>query len=621
MPAKKTTKTKKNALKEIAIKNLKKDGLKQVKSRQLKQTKSNSKQVKPKSEPKTRVINYKCKQCLKTISFHLEEEKLKSKKFPIFLGNIHGYPAHKLIIKVNKDLKVESFEIQENLKKTPISQNASAINQELLGSLGLTKNEIQLYIKCTGKGPVSLGEMAIIGELSIEEVENSINKFIEKDLFKEIQGATKHYQALPPYAALMQQMHQFGNMIQSIKGNTPNDLQLSFELFENKSQGLQNLNDFVSNMKEIKENLTTDLKKQQKEIDESLEKLKDQENITRGIKSLRDQSINLLDEHYISLFNRFEKLKGKISNNLEKLHLGVIVNTVGDMVQNSIDTEMKKIRSESQAQFEAQFRLLLDKTVKEIEHLGKNTSSIEKNISKSFTGVISQFNSVLTSTEKNINTVSGTVHQSFDSLRNTFSDEVVVTLDDILGQIVDQIDLNVSTMQEFWDTSKRVVNFSMKDVWFVRSPEGMKAQINDSISRVKMRALIVAPTLADIDIEPLKKLPAHINLRISCAINQKDPVHQKILKFLDSKPNISYRERDLQNLWGIHKDYEEIILGIVNKQSTKNKSVLEVAGIGSILEEHIKIFIPILEDAWVGAHKNLSPGFKVQPVKTQAKKI
>ena len=65
--------------------------------------------------------------------------------------------------------------------------------------------------------------------------------------------------------------------------------------------------------------------------------------------------------------------------------------------------------------------------------------------------------------------------------------------------------------------------------------------------------------------------------------------------------NVAYRNRDLQNLWGINKDYEEVILCVLSESSAGT----EIAGIGSIIDEHIKIFVPTLEDAWVGAKKYL----------------
>ena len=159
----------------------------------------------------------------------------------------------------------------------------------------------------------------------------------------------------------------------------------------------------------------------------------------------------------------------------------------------------------------------------------------------------------------------------------------------------------------------------MQNVWFIKTPEGMQAQINDAISRAKMRVLIVAPTLSDIDIEPLKQARKHINFRICCSIYPDDPIHQQKMAFFDSTTNITYRDRKLQNLWGVSRDYEEIILSIIKINKGISGFNMEVAGIGSILTEHIKIFVPILEDAWMGAHKDIVKKPMQKPIKKPEK--
>lgn len=145
----------------------------------------------------------------------------------------------------------------------------------------------------------------------------------------------------------------------------------------------------------------------------------------------------------------------------------------------------------------------------------------------------------------------------------------------------------------------------MKDIWFIRSPESAKAHITEEVSKAKMRVLIVAPTLSDIDIESIKARPSRINFRIATYIDPSNFRHSQIMQELDKMDNVDYRNRALQNLWGINKDYEEVILCVLSKTEFRGDFVTEIAGIGSIIEEHIKIFVPILEDAWVGARKEV----------------
>ncbi|GAH16850.1 unnamed protein product, partial [marine sediment metagenome] len=167
------------------------------------------------------------------------------------------------------------------------------------------------------------------------------------------------------------------------------------------------------------------------------------------------------------------------------------------------------------------------------------------------------------------------------------------------------LEVSEITTREFWEQAKGKRGITMKDIWFIRSPEAARAHINEEISKAKMRVLIVAPNLSDIEIEAIKARPSRINFRIATYIDPTIPEHEAIMREMDKMDNVDYRNRSLQNLWAINKDYEEVILCVLSKTEFRGESITEIAGIGSIIEEHIKIFVPIIEDAWVGARKEV----------------
>ncbi|MHA1758660.1 MAG: hypothetical protein ACTSVV_17985, partial [Promethearchaeota archaeon] len=82
-----------------------------------------------------------------------------------------------------------------------------------------------------------------------------------------------------------------------------------------------------------------------------------------------------------------------------------------------------------------------------------------------------------------------------------------------------------------------------------------------------------------------------INVRIAANIDPQSDKEMKILEEFIDKPNFAFRHYPDENLWGISKDMEEIIIGAV--------SGFDVAGVGSVIDEHIKNFAPVLESAWM----------------------
>src|SRR5271157_82567 len=548
-------------------------------------------------------VSCRCKQCLEDIPFEIPPEKIQEKIFPIALENVHGDPPHKLIIYLNKNLEIQSFEIEDIVEKSTFSEH---ILEEVLGEFGLTQAEINLYFHCTSLGPVSPGEMALMAELPVDDVREIATKFVEKGLFKEIIGATQYFQALPPYAALLAQLEQFGGFISDIKDETPRQLQRSFSSFEAQAEGVKNLTEFVSYLSDIKENVSTQLGEQKTALDGNLDQLKNQQAAVDFIGTLKDQSASLLDREMEGLTKQLGSIQDKISRNLEKLRLGVILQTVQDVIQKIISKEVEAVRQSFQAEFGEPFRNMLSQLSTKIESVTSSAGNIEENLRDLFSTITTQFDVTLSEAQMRVEGISDQVLKSFADLRNTFSENVIMTLDSVLEQILNKLHLSTTTVKEFWDEAKRVIKATMgKDVWFIRSPEGMRAQINDEVSRAKMRVLVLAPNLSDVDVPSLLAAPKFVNIRVACNIDPTDPKHQEILDTLGSWTNITCRRRSLQNLWGINRDFEEIILGIVSEAAPVAPGAYDVAAIGSILAEHIKILVPILEDAWMGSRKEI----------------
>ena len=205
--------------------------------------------------------------------------------------------------------------------------------------------------------------------------------------------------------------------------------------------------------------------------------------------------------------------------------------------------------------------------------------------------------------EEKLADISEGISQSFENLKNTFSTKVIDTFDDILNKILQKLEISEITIKEFWNQAKQVSLFTMRDVWFIKTVEGIKAQIKDEIPKAKMRLLIVAPQLTDININALELCPKHVNIRIATYIDLHHADHVEILKKLNKKTNVDLRLREKQDLWGINKDSEVIMICAISR---KGDEIAEIAGIGTAAHEHIRIFLPLIEDAWMSASKHIN---------------
>ncbi|MFX0070518.1 MAG: hypothetical protein ACFFAO_05440 [Candidatus Hermodarchaeota archaeon] len=373
------------------------------------------------------------------------------------------------------------------------------------------------------------------------------------------------------------------------------------------------------------------------------------EDLTNQYESISKDISNKIGSQVKGLESQFKGIKDKISKNLEKLRLGVLQQAVDQVVEMSFADWIKNISESLNAQLGAiekvskdglvKTKIALNRQIKEIEQLHEdgiskttdmlntqfiaklkeainNTVDSIKDITSStarsgedvkdiFVDISKKFSQAVTMAEEKLGGISENVFGSFENLKGTFSTKIVDTLNNLLNDILERLEVSEKATSEFWDQAKTGgggAALTMKDIWFVRSIEGAKAHINDQISKAKMRILIVAPEITDINLDSVKACKSHINVRIAAQIDPTNTSHKAMVNELSQFHNVTLRNRRLKNLWGINKDYEEVVLCVLSESEFGT----EIAGIGSIIQEHIKIFVPILEDAWMGAQKDVA---------------
>ena len=609
-------------------------------------------------------IPISCKLCLQEIKFSITaDEYQKITQFPFKRESIHGEPnSHKLVVFINKNLEIDTFEIEDVIERT--AKYTEEITKQVLSEIDLNDEEIELYFVTTGRDAVSLGEMAILIEKTKEECQVIANKFVEKGLFKEILGAQPHYTALPPYAALVSQLVSFHEFISTIKTTAPKQLEESFSDLESQTEGMKKLNDYIDFMASLKEDALKQMYDQKKSFDTTVTQIGQIREITNVIANLEGDTTALLVDQIKDLKGRFQginkqifdimktqieelrkefaNIQTKTSQNLKKLRLGVIQQTVDQVIEKVFTARLKDITALLNRQLKtiqnifteglkntvksfnnqvlAKLKKTIERIITNVDDITASTANTGEEIKNIFADVSKNFSKAVIMAEEKLGGITESIFKSFGSLRETFSTKVIESLNGELGKILEKLEISEITTREFWDKAKEVSSLTMKDIWFIRSIEAAQAHITDEIAKAKMRILIVAPLLTDIDLKPIKARPKHINIRIATSIYLGDPEHKAILEQLDQMHNVTYRHRDLQNLWGINRDYEEVIICVVSQTEIAGKAITEIAGIGSIIEEHIKIFVPILEDAWVGAHKEILHTIKPSGIGTFSRK-
>ena len=483
-----------------------------------------------------------------------------------------------------------------------LSGEDDSVTKQVLELIGLAHDEVNTYYKITGRGPVMVGEIALLANVTEERAAEIANNLFQKGLLKQIPGKTPIYEALPPYAALVSQIHHFKETIKTFQQIAPQNIQVKFDSLEQHSAKLKKLDDYKTYLQIMKTKLPAQIKTQFERFEKELEQVKRFQDVRSFILNLKEIVPADITKEFEAMETRLESIKSEIASRFEKqFRIGALSSMAEKIVSKVITEQFTEVTKFFKAKFVQTTQNMLDQVINQLGSLTDTAGEIGTDLGTIFTDIESGMVSTLEDLEKRVSGVYDDIISGIAELKDLFRTEIFESIqDDIINNIINQLESAELTMNEFWERSKEASLLSFKDVWFVRSVEGIMAQINAALSRVKMRVHIVAPKLEDIDLIALSRLKKHINIRISTNFDLTDLNDQLRFKQVADFPNIAIRHYNRENLWSINKDFEEVVVCVVSKT---DEGEIEIAGMGSVLEEHVKLFAAVLEDVWIQSKK------------------
>jgi sugar-specific transcriptional regulator TrmB len=484
-----------------------------------------------------------------------------------------------------------------------VANEEESTTMQVLELIGLAKDEVETYFKITGRGPVMVGEIALLAKVDEERANQIATNLYQKGLVKEIPGKTPFYEALPPYAALLNQIHHFKETIKTFSEVSPQNLKARFDSMEKHSAKLKKLEDYKGYIQLMKTRLPEEIKIQFDRFENELNQVKRFQDVKRFIQNLKEIVPADIIKEFDLMEKKMETIKSEISEKFEKqFRIGALKTMAEKIVSKVVSDQFKEISDYFGKKFINTTQSMLDQVTNQLGSLSDTAGEISTDLGSVFIDIESGLKSTLEDLEKRVTGVYEDIIAGIAELKKLFQQEIFETLQtDIIDNIINQLESAEYTMQEFWDRSRETSMLSFKDVWFVRNAEAMKAQTNEIVPRIKMRIHIITPKLSDIDFIALSKVKKHINVRISTNFDLNNLEDVDILNQMNKLQNFSVRYYPRENLWGINRDFEEVIVCVVSKDN--ELGTIQIAGMGSILEEHVKLFAGILEDVWIQSKK------------------
>ncbi len=120
-------------------------------------------------------------------------------------------------------------------------------------------------------------------------------------------------------------------------------------------------------------------------------------------------------------------------------------------------------------------------------------------------------------------------------------------------------------------------------------------KVVEILNRAIHNVTIVAPHIEDLEDLKLFEVRSSVSVKAACNIDPANSKHSDLLAEFESLDNISIRQYDAKDRWGISRDNEEVFLAAVGEDSNLvfySRDAL-----------HLKLFNPIIMESWLRSRK------------------
>ncbi len=310
-----------------------------------------------------------------------------------------------------------------------MSDEKESATMQVLELIGLAHDEVNTYFKITGRGPVMIGEIALLAEVEEERAAEIAENLFHKGLIRQIPGNAPIYEALPPYAALLGQIHQFKETIKTFQEVTPKNIQERFDSLETHSTKLKKLDDYRAYIQVMKTKLPEQIKSQFDRFEKELEQVNRFRDVRRFILNLKEIVPAEVTKEFGLMEGRLETMKTEISNRFEKqFRIGALKSMAEKIVSRVISEQFKDITVLFRDKFVQTTQNMLDQVVEQLGNITDTAGEISSDLGTVFSDIESGIKTTLEDLESRVSDVYDDIITGIKELKDLFRTEIFETI-------------------------------------------------------------------------------------------------------------------------------------------------------------------------------------------------
>ncbi|MFX1374803.1 MAG: hypothetical protein ACFFA0_03220 [Promethearchaeota archaeon] len=144
-----------------------------------------------------------------------------------------------------------------------------------------------------------------------------------------------------------------------------------------------------------------------------------------------------------------------------------------------------------------------------------------------------------------------------------------------------------------FSSAHNIIEFTNVQIDKTEILKKMRDMLPNAISNVT----IVVPSIEDLQELYLYEARSYVSMNIACSINPGIDKHSELLQEFESLDNISIKNYDQEDRYGIVRDAEELLIAIIGG-SEKNHLVFHTKD-----SKHIRLLNSLITESWIRSRK------------------
>ncbi|MFX1243788.1 MAG: hypothetical protein ACFE8F_02435 [Promethearchaeota archaeon] len=319
-----------------------------------------------------------------------------------------------------------------------------------------------------------------------------------------------------------------------------------------------------------------------------------------------------IQDHLRQTQDRFEEASSAAHREFDKLReqLAGWVRNALDLAFNEVIERNQKTTSDLASHLEAlmqffrtRFLAGLDSSIKAVKlqarEVDKSLSQVpitldalrEKEVN-------AQIDKLIDQSEKQLSAITHDLPKAFTQWRNDYLTTVDSHVSSLLEEAEGNVTLATQSVNQFWRRSKESEPTTFDLYQFIIGEREFKSYVTHLIAKARSHLLLLLPrmtTATRVTQKLLKMIPGDVRVRIILADPPGTKPVQSFQKVVEKNPNFQIRYDPRGDIWGVIRDFEEIILG------NTARGTANVVGIASSHEDHVELFRAVMENRWLHA--------------------